>query len=91
MHPRYVPIGTRHEWGGTWWVKTQDGWEREHRVVAGLPRLARRSKNATRIAVHHLNGDRTDNRPENLEVMTQADHARLHNLERQRDAKGRLA
>lgn len=31
--------------------------------------------------VHHVNGDRSDNRPENLEVMTRAEHARLHALE----------
>ena len=28
--------------------------------------------------VHHKNGDKRDNRPENLEVMTQAAHMRLH-------------
>ncbi len=31
--------------------------------------------------VHHLNGDVNDNRPENLAVMTQAEHAALHGRE----------
>lgn len=33
--------------------------------------------------VHHKNGDKTDNRPENLEVMTRGAHSREHNLKRQ--------
>jgi hypothetical protein len=32
--------------------------------------------------VHHINGDATDNRPENIEVMTKAEHARMHTTER---------
>lgn len=32
--------------------------------------------------VHHKNGDCTDDRPENLEVMTQSEHASLHMSDR---------
>lgn len=32
--------------------------------------------------VHHKNGDESDDRPENLEALTQSEHATLHALER---------
>jgi hypothetical protein len=33
--------------------------------------------------VHHINGDGTDNRPENLELLSgQSEHMRLHNAEK---------
>jgi len=32
--------------------------------------------------IHHKNGDRRDNRLENLDLMTQSEHMRLHNNER---------
>jgi hypothetical protein len=82
-HPKYVPVGTRRVWKGVpgVQVKTDQGWEREHRVVA---------QPGTNQVVHHINGDPTDNRQENLEIMTQAEHARLHLPERKRDKRGRL-
>lgn len=44
---------------------------REHRLVAGLP-------DPKRFQVHHINGIKTDNRPENLQVVTAAEHRMLH-------------
>lgn len=32
-------------------------------------------------AVHHINHNRTDNRIENLQILTKGEHTRLHNLE----------
>jgi hypothetical protein len=43
----------------------------EHRVVAGNP--------AGRV-VHHRNGDRSDNRSANLEVLTRAEHNAEHSV-----------
>ena len=34
--------------------------------------------------VHHIDGNRRNNEPSNLEVMTQSEHARIHMLERYR-------
>jgi hypothetical protein len=51
------------------------GYVLEHRLV--METVVGRHLLPSEI-VHHLNGDTTDNRPENLEVMTQAEHARLH-------------
>lgn len=35
--------------------------------------------------VHHINGDPTDDRPENLELMTLGEHSRHHNSKGDKD------
>ena len=49
----------------------------EHRYLMGLP--------GPGFHVHHLNHDRQDNRPENLRVMTRAEHVRHHGDDKMAD------
>lgn len=62
-----------------------------HRVIAEEA-IGRKLKDGE--VVHHIDGDRSNNDPSNLEVMTHREHCRHHANEnhrnRQRDALGRF-
>ena len=57
----------------------KDGWIAEHRLVMEAL-IGRRLKHDE--VVHHINGKRTDNRKENLMLMSDKEHRRFHMKER---------
>jgi hypothetical protein len=56
-------------------VSSSDGRVYEHRKL--VEKHLQRPLTTDEV-VHHINGDKTDNRIENLVVMSKADHAKLH-------------
>jgi len=54
-----------------WNGGTSDYWRREARKIVDCPKG---------FIVHHKNGDYSDNRKENLEILTQSEHIKKHNL-----------
>lgn len=65
--------------GKTHPLSSEDGYVYEHRLIMmkHLGRTLRKDE-----LVHHMNGIRTDNRLENLELTTRSEHASHHNPDR---------
>lgn len=59
----------------------------EHKLMAEI-KLGRPLKDNE--VVHHINGDVTDNNPDNLMILTPHEHAVIHSKIRVRDALGRF-
>ena len=64
-------------WGYVLILVGVDRYEFEHRLVmeCAIGRKLDRNEH-----VHHINGNKQDNRLENLEIMTKADHCRHHSI-----------
>ena len=73
--------GCKEEGKGYRWIYTMDkrskmnGWVAEHRIIGEMIKGSELDENEV---VHHFNFIKHDNRPENLAVMTDADHRSLH-------------
>jgi len=73
-----------HDWG---YLRCSDG-KYLHRLVME-EYLGRRL--SMHEHVHHLNGDVTDNRPENMEILTNSEHRKLHAVQQKRNKKGQFS
>ncbi len=72
-----LPVGSTYLSNGYRLVKTAQPsiWEREHRLVLGL------DLDDVRV-VHHIDGDRLNNKPSNLQVFeSRAEHTKHHRKE----------
>lgn len=66
---------------------SKKGYVAEHRLIA--EKIIGRYLTDDEV-VHHINRIKTDNREENLQVMTKSEHIKLHQNERRRNKNGQF-
>ena len=75
-NPRWKPIGSKRMSHDYVLIKVAEGkWVKEEWLVAKV-KIGRKLYRDE--VVHHINGNKTDNRPDNLQVMTASEHKKLH-------------
>lgn len=70
------------------WIKQKDGKYRKEHILKIESQIGRKLKNNE--CVHHLNGDKEDNRLCNLYLMTKSKHHKLHYKELDIGKDGRI-
>lgn len=82
-HHRWVPYGARKvQTDGYVKIKTRRGWLREHAVVL---------KASKGMVVHHKDGNRSNNKRNNLKIMSRGAHSSMHATEYHRQKSSAAA
>lgn len=77
--PRYKNLETREHKGYNQYKDKEGNWQYSH-IRTAEKKVG--GKIRTNRVVHHIDGNKKNNRPENLQVMSRREHSRLHSWKR---------